>query len=266
VPANLSPPVAGAHGDRAAPFVDGCHLGYTATTSPGCTYGDRAAKTTVVLFGDSHATQWFPALDRIATARHWRLEVLTKSTCPPMEIPLVSPVLGRPYTECDTWRAAELARIRAERPVAVLLGVARHYSDAYHFTVYGGPWLAGLAATVRTVRAAGAAAVVLGPTPKPAADVPDCLSEHLSDATACATPAAAALNAAGIRAERAATVRAGGTYLDVSRWLCTPAVCPPVVGRLLVYRDDNHLSTGYPAWLAPVLAVELDRALAGAHR
>jgi peptidoglycan/LPS O-acetylase OafA/YrhL len=266
VPANLAPSVAGAHGDKAAPFVDGCHVSYTGTRSPRCGYGDPDAKTTVVLFGDSHATQWFPALERIAVARHWRLVSLTKTTCPPVEISIVSPVLGRAYTECDRWRAASLARIRAEHPIAVVLGVARHYGDVYGFTVYGGPWLAGLAATVRDVRAAGAAAVLLGPTPKPAGDVPDCLSEHLSDATACATPRARAVNAAGMRAERAATVRAGGTYVDVSRWICAPTSCPAVVGRLLVYRDDNHLTTGYPAWLAPVLAAELDGALAGRHR
>ncbi|HEY6747909.1 MAG TPA: acyltransferase family protein [Mycobacteriales bacterium] len=266
VPANLSPPIATAHGDKAAPFTDGCHLSWTATTSPGCTYGDPRSRTSVVLFGDSHATQWFPALERIATTRHWRLVVLTKSTCPPVQISIVSPVLGRAYTECDRWRAHALARIRAERPVAVVLGVARHYGEVYHFTVYGRPWLTGLAAMVRAVRAAGAAAVVLGPTPKPAADVPDCLSEHLSDATACATPAGQAVNAAGMRAEQVATTRAGGTYVPVSRWICTPAACPPVVGRLLVYRDDNHLSTGYPAWLAPVLAVQLDAAIAARHR
>ena len=33
---------------------------------PACVYGDRGAPTTVVLFGDSHAMQYFPALQRIA--------------------------------------------------------------------------------------------------------------------------------------------------------------------------------------------------------
>jgi peptidoglycan/LPS O-acetylase OafA/YrhL len=265
VPANLTPPVADAHADKARPFVDGCHLSYTATVSPRCTYADATASKSIVLFGDSHATQWFPALDAIAAARHWRLVVLTKSTCPPVEIPLVSPVLGRTYTECATWRADALARIRALHPLAVVIGVARHYGDIYGFSVYGRSWVTGMARTVAEVRATGAAAVVLGPTPKPPFDVPDCLSEHLSDATACATPTAAAVNGAGEAAERAATTRAGGTYLDVSRWVCTATTCPPVVGRLLVYRDDNHLSTAYPAWLAPLVAVDLDRAVAARH-
>ena len=50
---------------------------------PACVYGDRGARTTVVLFGDSHAMQYFPALQRIAGRRHWRLVELTKAACPP---------------------------------------------------------------------------------------------------------------------------------------------------------------------------------------
>ncbi len=63
------------------------------------------------------------------------------------------------------------------------------------------------------------------------------------------------------RTARAAVERAGGSYLDVSPWICTRSTCAVVVGNLLVYRDDNHLSTSYPAWLAPLLALELDRAM-----
>jgi hypothetical protein len=96
--------------------------------------------------------------------------------------------------------------------------------------------------------------VVLGPTPLPRLDVPDCLSRHPDDATRCTTRRSAALDQAGIAAERDVVTRAGGHYIDVGDWLCTPIVCPVVVGNLLVYRDDNHLTTAYPRWLAPLLS------------
>ena len=48
--------------------------------------------------------------------------------------------------------------------------------------------------------------------------------------------------------------QAGGTYVDVTPWVCTSVRCAVVVGNLLVCRDDNHLSTSYPTWLAPLLA------------
>jgi SGNH domain (fused to AT3 domains) len=170
-------------------------------------------------------------------------------------------VLGRPFRECDRWRNATLKWIRAERPAVVVLGAARHYGPEYHFQVYGPAWTSGLADMVRQVRATGARVVVLGPTPHPKGDVPDCLSQHLSNAIDCAQPRPQAVNARGVRAERASVQRAGGTYVDVSPWMCARSTCTVVVGNLLVYHDDNHLSTSYPAWLAPVVAFELDQVL-----
>jgi hypothetical protein len=215
----------------------------------------------VVLFGDSHALQWFPALDRAARAHRWRLESLTKTTCPPVQLSFFSPVLGRPYRECDQWRATMLDRIRAQRPSLVVLGAARHYGDVYHFKGYGQPWISGLARMVRQLRATGAQVVVLGPTPKPRVDVPDCLAAHLRDATACTTPRAVAVNTAGLAAERRAVRAAGGVYLDVTPWLCTASTCVVQVGNLLAYRDDNHLTTTYTTWLAPLLGYQLERSI-----
>ena len=94
-------------------------------------------------------------------------------------------------------------------------------------------------------------------------DVPDCLAEHLRDATACTTPRAVAVNTAGMAAERRAVLAAGGVYLDVSPWLCTRSTCAVEVGNLLAYRDDNHLTTSYTTWLAPLLGDQLDQTLGG---
>src|SRR5215211_3128123 len=176
VPANLEPSLETAHANQPRPVADGCLIRWLGVGSGPCVYGSASSRTTVMLFGDSHALQWFPALDRAARARRWRLVSLTKTTCPPVQLSFWSPVLGRPYRECDQWRSNMLQRIRSERPAVVVLGAARHYGDVYHFQVYGPTWISGLAKMVRQVRATGARVIVLGPTPKPKADVPDCLS------------------------------------------------------------------------------------------
>ncbi|MCZ9336262.1 acyltransferase, partial [Streptomyces sp. TRM76130] len=88
----------------------------------GCVYGDTSSDTTVVLFGDSHAVQWTPALETIAEQRGWRLEVLTKSACSPAEVTMWATQLKRAYTECDTWREAALRRIEDEQPALVVTG------------------------------------------------------------------------------------------------------------------------------------------------
>jgi hypothetical protein len=50
---------------------------------------------------------------------------------------------------------------------------------------------------------------------------------------------------------------AGAQVIDPTSWACPGTVCPVVVGNLLVYRDNSHLSTAYVDWLAPLLAAQL---------
>ncbi len=259
VPSNLEPSLANAAGDKAEPFVDGCDNTYTDAVVHRCAYGDTASSTTIVLFGDSHAAQYFPPLHTIALLRHWRLVVLTKATCPPFQLTIFSPVLGRTFRECDAWRQAAFARIESEHPAVVVMGAARHYTDVYRFHVYGTEWIAGIRASVGRVRAMGVPVIVLGATPKPPFDVPDCLASHLSNASECTTPRGQAVDAAGLAAERTATIASGGSYFDVSRYVCTRTTCAAIVGNLLVYRDDNHLTTTFTSWLTPELATALDR-------
>lgn len=265
LPANLTPGLAGAAADKAAPFVDGCLSSWTDPEPTGCYYADTASPDTVLLMGDSHAAQWFPAFDDIARSRQLRLQLLGKSACPPLRMPVFSPYLGREYTECEQWLTRAIADVRTVRPRVVVLGVARHYGEDYHFTVYSSEWYAGLARTVAEVRAAGAPVLVFGPIPKPPQDVPDCLSAHLTDVQRCTMPQGPVLNAAGIRAERSAVLAAGGQYFDLSELLCAAGGCPVVVGNDLVYRDDNHLTPEYARWLGPVLGAELDAVLRSAH-
>ena len=47
-----------------------------------CIYGATTSHTSVVLFGDSHAAAWFPALDLISKQQHWRLVIFTKDVVP----------------------------------------------------------------------------------------------------------------------------------------------------------------------------------------
>jgi SGNH domain (fused to AT3 domains) len=49
----------------------------------------------------------------------------------------------------------------------------------------------------------------------------------------------------------------------VTDLFCFPQRCPVVVGADLVFRDDNHLTVEYAAYLAPVLAAEVALALPG---
>ncbi len=264
VPANLTPPLADAPEAKPDVFINGCVRSWLGTNPRECASGDASSATRVVLVGDSHAAMWTPPMERIAAARHWRLETVAKVLCPLLDLPTVSPYLGRDYTECDQWRSRVLDRLHAERPAVIVLDMVRRYTPDYGFRVYGRAWLDSLGRTVAELRSTGARVLVLGPVPDPGSVVPTCLSEHLDSALSCSPDRADAVDDAGIAAEQRATEAAGGSYADIVDLFCTATRCPVVVGDQLVYRDDNHLTIEYARWLTPVLDALLDRLLATA--
>ena len=45
----------------------------------------------------------------------------------------------------------------------------------------------------------------------------------------------------------------GDHVLWAHQWFCTESGCPAVVGNILVYRDDNHMTVTYASFIAPLL-------------
>jgi hypothetical protein len=55
------------------------------------------------------------------------------------------------------------------------------------------------------------------------------------------------------------------SFLDFSDYYCTPDICPPWIGNVLVYLDNNHLSVTYLTTMAPIVAEAIDTALGWAE-
>jgi peptidoglycan/LPS O-acetylase OafA/YrhL len=259
VPADLIPPLGDARADLAAVQRDGCHAEATDVAVRPCTYGDLNAATTVVLFGDSHAAQWFPAVERLAGERHWRLVSLTKGSCPAANVAVWSERFKRPFTECDEWRAAALERIRAERPVLVFVSNTRNLlldvggGEAVQSQTREDLWATGLDEMLSRLRGLATEVVLIADTPNPRNDPPVCLSAHLDDRLACATPAGQAISPARLALEARVASAAGVTFVDPTPWICPTDPCPVVIDRWLVYRDGGHIATAFSRALAPYL-------------
>lgn len=243
-------------------FVNGCVLSWLDVEQPECASGAASSPVRVALVGDSHAGMWQPALEPTAAQRNWRLETMSKVTCPLLELPITSPYLGRTFTECEQWRGDVLNRLETERPQLIIVDMSRRYGADFGFAAYDRAWLDGLTRLVSRLRTAGAAVAVLGPVPDPLSTVPSCVSGHMDDVVACSPRRSAAVNDTGIAAEAAAVRAAGGSYIDLTDLFCTAQRCPVIVGNTLVYRDDNHITGEYARWLAPVIGEVAERALA----
>ncbi|OBJ03542.1 acyltransferase family protein [Mycobacterium sp. 1465703.0] len=261
VPSNLDPPLPDAiYGKPSSTDLKGCVLNLLDVAQPECATGDTASATRVALIGDSNAGMWGPAFQQVAAQRHWRLEVLSKASCPVLDLPLN--VLHRKYTECEQWRGDITARLRDEHPRLVVLAVLRVGRDFdTGFSAYGSAWIESMSRLVQKLRGIGTRVLVLGPIPDLHSMVPDCLSIHLDDAAACSSRRATAVNETGLAAESAATKAGGGRYADITDLFCTADRCPPIVGNTLVYHNEFHLTPQYARVLAPVMGALADRAL-----
>lgn len=242
---------------RSRMYEDGCHVQPADTGFPDCVYGDPSGDTTVALFGDSHAMHWFPALDRIAKERDWRLVGITKSACPPAAVTRYNPTLRREYRECDAWREAALRRIEREDPDLIVTGSLTTYGvmedgrrlgrDASEEALERG-----YLATLGRLRATGANLAVMKDVPHPDKDIPECVSRSLDRLERCAFPKDEGLDFPAVD-ERVAERTEGARLVDPTPVVCPGERCPAVIGDVLVYRNGSHLTPTYVRSLTPWL-------------
>ena len=261
VPSNLTPSLRSARADKPQIYADGCILDNGRIDKVGCVYGDTASPTTVVLFGDSHAAQWFPALQDIAVRNHWRLEVRTKKGCPTAEIPIADRARG---PECGPWRATVIAHLADEHPALVIMSAYRYKTTGR--AVGSTPdevWRNGLQITLDAVRPLATNVMLLGDTPTPLDDVPGCVAAHRHRVSACMNARASAVKPTRLAVERDVATAHDASFVPTADWLCTDTECPVVIGNLLVYRDNSHITTAAARWLEPYLAAAVEPLLTG---
>lgn len=254
VPNNLSPSLRGAASANPSIYSDGCHVDETVTISEGCEFGTNADAPLVALFGDSHAAQWFPALQVLADEGTIRLRVDTKSSCPSVDIPKLDD--GVPYVACDRWRTDVIEQLALAEPDIVLLGNYARSSGFVQGTDHDVKWSSGLASTISQLPKASAVFVIADSPMLPFLPAA-CLSAHLHDAHACGAPRDVAVEERINDLERSAARMAGASYIDLTDFICSPDECDPLVGHTLIYRDSNHLTPQFVTLLAPVLRDEL---------
>jgi hypothetical protein len=217
-------------------------VGDGSRTPKDCLYGDLGSDVTVVLFGDSHAAQWFTAMNAAAVNRGWRLVVYTKMGCPTADVPVTNQVRA---PQCGPWRDAVLQRIEELQPDVVVLSAYRYKGTNDSI------WRNGLDRTLARLRPLADRVLVLGDTPTPKLDVPSCVAGNLRDVTVCMATRAEAIRPGRLTVEYEVARRYGADFVTTYEWLCTEQWCPVVVGDLLVYRDDSHITTTAAAWLTP---------------
>ena len=249
--AEITQALATAQDDKGAISDNGCFLRYEDIVQPLCQGGDPNGSRRVVLFGDSHATQWYLPLSMAAQNQGWVMELRNKSSCPPADVTVWYVPLRSRYQECDIWRAAQMEDFRTNPPDLVVLASSSHY-DTRLFDRSTGErarldqdqtlWQGGFRRTIQALRNAGIAVLEVRDTPRLYDNVLDCLSAGQWEA--CSRPAKEAL--AGLTSPQPDWL-----VLDFSEALCPNQMCAATQGGKIIYRDSEHLTYSFPAIFGP---------------
>ncbi|MBT0769516.1 acyltransferase [Kineosporia sp. J2-2] len=262
----LSPPPEEAEDDSGDIYRRDCPSNYEDTSVRPCVfdYSTGAADPVVAVVGDSKAGQWVPALEEIAKQHHWKLISITKAGCPFSDITRLE---GKPlteYTACVTWNQAAVQELRTLAPDVLFTTQLGTYITTKNGEQLDGEAnreeeIRGLSARIDEVTAAGIPVVTFAETPHLPQFAPDCVSLHLNDLTACAVDRAEAFANSGIVKE--ASERSDVPMLDLTDSICAPTQCAVVIGDVLAYRDDHHLTATFARTLAPFVEQRLGAAL-----
>ena len=251
-----------ARNDVPSLYGNGCRADWSDATPRVCSFGEISKpESIVVLFGDSHAAQWFPALKDIAESRHWKLVTIIKSACSPMNIGSSSMGTTRAIKICEQWRKLAITAIQEMHPDTVIMSSSSQYSHRHSPKLLdASEWEKASRDTLIAIARQGTAVRLIRDTPHANYDVTSCLAQLAWNGHASCPPLmrAGALRPDIYEAEvRAAANIANVRIIDMSDAICGRDICEMEEGDLVVYQDGDHLTSSYAKSLANVLQTQL---------
>jgi peptidoglycan/LPS O-acetylase OafA/YrhL len=233
-----------------------------------CLYGNPNGLKNIVIFGDSHATQWIPALDAIGLKNNLKITVLTKAGCPAADLYVMYELANKlqKYPECATWRSNALAEINLNvKPDLIIMAATGSYnigSDAKNNLDY---WVAGYQSTISNLQKFSDKIMIINDTPHSGTPTAlDCLGKNLNNPNNCD------LNYSESVApfdRKTSLDKIGVQYsipiVDPIPWLCSNLVCPAVLDGIAVYADSSHMAARMSADLASLLEQPILKKLNG---
>jgi peptidoglycan/LPS O-acetylase OafA/YrhL len=225
-----------------------------------CKVGDRNSTIRIALVGDSHANQFTGVFDAIGKEQHWSVDVIAKGGCP---LSYATRVQDAILTKaCAAWVTKVVDYLGTNRYAAIVTSMKSGVEWVKATGSNVSP-VSGVEKMLTTLAQNQTQVLYLKDNPHPLANILDCLRfskghENASCSVGRATglkyepalEAIAKLNSSNIR------------EINLDDVYCAPTACEPIIGNVIVYRDDNHLTNIFANTLRPLLTAELVKVLA----
>lgn len=226
---------------------DGCLVGFgVPMTARRCVFGDSGGPRTVVIYGDSVALSYTPAVREALAGRGWRIETMTRVQCPAIAIS-VTKNDGEPNTACDAYHRRAMQQIERLHPALVLMASSHlslnRLTSGAKGTAAMSEWAERTRTTVARLASVAGHVIVLDAPPvgvptqtckTPSSTPQDCVSSVRVD-----WKQAARSQRSGVRQVAAANV----AYPSTLPWFCNQhGQCPPFVEGTVILADGEHLT------------------------
>jgi SGNH domain (fused to AT3 domains) len=248
LPQPLDPGLVALGGDDPPSYYPQTMNGCTGTSQ--CVFGDVDSSTVVVLFGDSHALMWLPALAPVASRDGFRLVVEWMPGCPAASVSVWDSATNSTNTACNSFRRDAIASIRKLDPTLVLLADRTSYVRATRtMLIPDDVWQKGEEATISALLTKTTGVAVVGDITIFNFNVVQCMAGNTKNVQSCSVRNPNPKFNDHFAQEKAAAKAESVPYLNPQPWLCTN-VCSPVIGNMGVYFDSAHVSSTYAEYLA----------------
>ena len=247
---------------RALPTLNQDNFGtYLNAHAPGCLtftgacdFGTITSKVNVVVFGDSHAVMWLPAIVALYGSDHILLR--WRPSCGAAKIPVIDLKFHIVVPGCEKWRRESIPVINALHPkVTIIAERTSHTTGPSGSWTTDAQWKRGLTTTLKALKAGGSHPLVLGDIPALEPQPASCLSINPTSIQKCTVQLATrSMSYRGhVAGERAAAHQVGVPFINTEPWLCdAKRRCPAVVAGHFTHADWSHLTMTYAAYLSQV--------------
>ncbi len=258
---DLAPAPVAAKTDKPEIYADDCFAsqGNDFSDKPVCSYGK--GKTKVALVGNSHAGQWFPAVEELAKKNDWQVDTYVANRC------AIMAEAQKFDTEDKSEGCAELGdwvtdQIDAKDYDLVITSNRQSVPvEGYSLKESTEPAREAYEKLLGKWSDSGAEVVVIKDTPWPGTtldNVPDCVAQNPDNLEECSGKADSWIPddpqfeaAKALDDPRIAAV-------DMNDQLCRDERCFSVVGGLVAYWDHSHLSETFAQSLSKKLGHRME--------
>ena len=267
IPSNVDPPLATwtqAGLQASFSYPSHCFADRSVTSVPvnSCWFGNRSARRTIVLLGDSQAYQWLPDFDVWGKAANWKVLVLDKASCRPWPS---SRYLwsdhASTFPQCASFNAWADATINKLKPTAVVVsGMIGNLG--YSTLESSSDIVRGMQQLKHALSPSRSRFIVLQNIPwfwgVPSS--PSCLLLHPSHVDLCAQHRDIEVNQFNVNEVDMASAITQLTSLkiaavvDVQDLVCAPTSCPMLSRSRLIYQDDAHITRQWALHVEPAFA------------